>query len=136
MKSEVSKKNEYWLPKHRYYELKHFCLQYPYWRTVCNSIDSYSKTSSSIRRSNTSKSRTEIAADCREQYLRSIRLIEQAAYLTDNLIGKYLLIGVTENLSYDQLQTRYQVPCCRKHYYELYRKFFYILSYSQNSQCV
>ena len=29
---EVSEKNKYWIDKHRYYELKHFCLQYPLWK--------------------------------------------------------------------------------------------------------
>lgn len=27
-KPELSLKNPYYLPRHRYYELKHFCLQY------------------------------------------------------------------------------------------------------------
>ena len=31
-RSEISKKNPYWIPKHRYFELKHFCLQYPDWK--------------------------------------------------------------------------------------------------------
>lgn len=28
IRPEISVKNRYWLPKHRYYELYHFCLQY------------------------------------------------------------------------------------------------------------
>lgn len=28
IRPEVSEKNQYWIEKHRYYELKHFCLQY------------------------------------------------------------------------------------------------------------
>lgn len=24
----LSRKNPYWIPRHRYYELKHFCLQF------------------------------------------------------------------------------------------------------------
>ena len=135
MKSELSKKNEYWLPKNRYYELKYFCLQYPYWKYVCNSIDSYTKIGYSGKK-NDKVSQTEIAVNYRELYLKNIKLVERVAYLTDNIISRYLLIGVTENLSYDKLIVRYRIPCCRKYYYELYRKFFYILSYSQNLQCV
>ena len=30
-RAEVSKKNKYYISKHRYYELKHFCLQYKEW---------------------------------------------------------------------------------------------------------
>ena len=29
LRAELSEKNPYWIEKHRYYELKHFCLQYP-----------------------------------------------------------------------------------------------------------
>lgn len=32
IRPELSEKNKYWLEKHRYYELKHFCLQYPLWK--------------------------------------------------------------------------------------------------------
>lgn len=32
MRPELSQKNPYWIGKHRYYELKHFCLQYPIWK--------------------------------------------------------------------------------------------------------
>ena len=31
IRPELSKKNKYWIPKHRYYELKHFVMQYPQW---------------------------------------------------------------------------------------------------------
>ena len=29
IRPEVSTRNPFWINKHRYYELKHFCLQYP-----------------------------------------------------------------------------------------------------------
>ena len=28
IRPEVSQKNPFWIGKHRYYELKHFCLQF------------------------------------------------------------------------------------------------------------
>ena len=28
----ISENNKYWIDKHRHYELKHFCLQYPMWK--------------------------------------------------------------------------------------------------------
>lgn len=28
IRPELSEKNPYWIERHRYYELKHFCLQY------------------------------------------------------------------------------------------------------------
>lgn len=38
IRPELSEKNPYWLEKHRYYELKHFCLQYPIWRKAYSSL--------------------------------------------------------------------------------------------------
>ena len=32
IRPELSEKNPYWIERHRYYELKHFCLQYPIWK--------------------------------------------------------------------------------------------------------
>lgn len=38
IRSELSRKNPYWIEKHRYYELKHFCLQYPIWKQSYSSL--------------------------------------------------------------------------------------------------
>ena len=38
IRPEVSVKNKYWISRHRYYELKHFCLQYGEWKQAYNSI--------------------------------------------------------------------------------------------------
>lgn len=35
-------KTEFTLSKHRFYELKHFCLQYPGWKTAYNEADGWS----------------------------------------------------------------------------------------------
>ena len=32
IRNEISKKNKWYIGKHRYLELKHFCLQYPEWK--------------------------------------------------------------------------------------------------------
>ena len=32
IRPSISEKNKYYIDKHRYYELKHFCLQYPLWK--------------------------------------------------------------------------------------------------------
>ena len=39
IRAELSKNNPYYISKHRYYELKHFCLQYNEWKkayALCN----------------------------------------------------------------------------------------------------
>lgn len=34
IRPELSKSSKYWIDRHRYYELKHFCLQYPIWKKL------------------------------------------------------------------------------------------------------
>lgn len=46
VRAEISMKNKYWIPKHRYYELKHYCLQYPYWIKKYASVNLESSSSS------------------------------------------------------------------------------------------
>lgn len=41
---------------------------------------------------------------------------------------RYILRGVTEGLSYNALKMQYAIPCCREVYYNLYRRFFWLLS--------
>ena len=43
------------------------------------------------------------------------------------VLAHILLKGVTEGLAYDVLKLKYPIPCCKGDYYELYRKFFWIL---------
>lgn len=38
MKSTVSKKNKYWISRHRYLELVHFCAQYDEWIRIRNDL--------------------------------------------------------------------------------------------------
>ena len=48
LRAELSEKNPYWIEKHRYYELKHFCLQYPIWKKIYRSLDGFSGHSTSF----------------------------------------------------------------------------------------
>lgn len=40
-RAELSKKNPYYISKHRYYELKHFCRQYDEWKRALVRIDGW-----------------------------------------------------------------------------------------------
>ena len=39
LRPELSSKNKYYIDKHRYYELKHFCLQYTEWKKSYSAFD-------------------------------------------------------------------------------------------------
>ena len=57
-----------------------------------------------------------------------IKMIERLTEMAAGDLSSYLLKGITEGVSYDNLKTKSDIPCCRDKYYEMYRKFFYILN--------
>lgn len=128
LKPELSGKSKYYISRHRYYELKHFCLQYPEWKRELYSISSITSQKYSDRViDNMPTDRTQMLAEKRELYLRKMSIIEQACIKADPDIYDYILKAVTEGWSFDQLNARERIPCSRDTWYDRYRKFFYIL---------
>lgn len=131
IRPEVSEKNPYWIEKHRYYELKHFCLQYAMWKKICGSLDSLSRrpdNSAAFAKNGTVGDPTARCAEAREYYSDRMKMVEQAAVATDAELSNYILKGVTEGWSYDILKARLDIPCCKDVYYNLYRRFFWLLN--------
>lgn len=129
-RAKVSKKNKYYLEKHRFYELKHFCRQYGYWKKMFESLDSLAKNPDKLMPLSRSRHIVDPVATCveeREYYATRMDMVENAAKETDPTIGKYIFKAVTEGLSYDALFAFDVVPCCKDTYYKLYRIFFWIL---------
>ena len=134
IRPELSTKNKYWISKHRYYELKHFCLQYGDWKKkhadlLDLSISSYSFDSSPVRYRYTDA--TAKYAMQRAHYAEKIKLVEKAAFEADEHLYYYILKAVTEDLSYAYLKTTMNIPCGRDMYYDRYRRFFWLLSKSR-----
>lgn len=130
----LSSKNPYWIEKHRYYELKHFCLQYPIWKKACKALDGLSKAPAGLmlfQKDGRISDPTLQCVEAREFYLKRMRMIEETAANTDQELADYILKGVTEELSYDILLVRYGIPCSKDMYYNRYRKFFYLLNYER-----
>lgn len=132
VRGELSKKNKYYLDKHRYYELKHFCLQYDVWKKAYYSLDGYfyCLNSQPVDGGDLSDP-TEKVVEARYSFYKRMCMIEEAAKETDISLRNYILEGVTKGLSYEVLQARYNIPCCKEVYYDLYRKFFWILSHKR-----
>lgn len=128
MRPELSNKNPYWISRHRYYELKHFCLQYPEWQKRISDI-SYLESIElkDSRNPRVIKRVTEYKALGLYFYSRLVSMVEKAANETDDKLGDYILKAVTKSISYDTLYIKYDIPCSKSTYYMLYRKFFYIL---------
>lgn len=127
IRSEVSLKNPYYIPKHRYYELKHFCLQYPIWNSARNSLiglQSNGDLGVFVQQGITDP--TERCAESIIFYTERIDMIRKAAEGT--LIPKYIFKAVTQNLTYTYFEMNCDLMITRDQYYSEYRKFFYLLS--------
>lgn len=123
---ELSKKNKWWIPKHRYYELKHFCLQYDDWKEKVKYFGD-KRFSGNVRTNPEWSDPVGNEVAYREYYLSQMDIVEAAAYEADEQIGTYILHAVTEDLSFTVLRMVYEIPCGKDMYYDRYRKFFYIL---------
>lgn len=135
IRPEISKDNKYWISKHRYYELKHFCLQYPNWKRIVLDVYSSNTSTSIVERipsTNRPSDPTGNLALLNLYYLERIKLIEKIAAETDKQLSYYILKGVTEGFSYTYLKSRLEMPCSRDMYYDRYRRFFWLLSQERN----
>ncbi len=129
-RAEVSKKNPWYIPKEKYYEMLYFSRQYPTMRQELRdlqksypTIDMSEKVASSDIPTPTEKA-AERCAVIREK----MSLIEETAKEAGDDIAKWLLIGVTTMRSYEYLSLKMGMPLCRSSYYERYRKYFYLLA--------
>lgn len=134
IRPELSVKNKYWIDKHRHYELKHFCLQYPMWRKAYADLNDLSVSLSKLEQMSTTNIPGDPTAKCaikKARYLERIGLIEKTAMEADEDLYLYILKAVTEGLSYTYLKSKLEMPCSRDMYYDRYRRFFWLLSESR-----
>lgn len=109
-------KTEYELSKHRFYELKHFCLQYPEWEFSYNLLDGFSKEASQNEGDTTSRDGIR-RADL--QYKMTL-VQETCSDICEDYrdeVFRYVILGIRPNLSSDQ-----------QDFWYYYRKFFWELS--------
>lgn len=127
IRTKLSKKNPDYISKHRYLELRHFCLQYNEWKESLSQMDIFPSGSIVKINSNVSDPTARIVMK-RSIYLNNIKMIEECSKETDVILAPYILKAVTDGLTYDKLNARSKVPCSRDVFYKLYRRFFKILN--------
>ena len=135
IRPELSIKNKYWIDKHRHYELKHFCLQYPMWKKLYKEAEKSCISAVNLELERSTDRPSDITmryAMKKVYYAERIDLIEKTAKEADEYLYTYILKAVTEELSYTYLKSKMNIPCGRDMYYDRYRKFFWLLSESRN----
>lgn len=101
----------YDISRHRFLELKHFCLQYNYYKTLYLKLENLTNPPDIIAC---------IKRDCKY----AMELIEKTALDSDKLLGRYIFESVIKDVSYKQLN-----PPCNHDIFDLYRrKFFWLLN--------
>lgn len=127
---EISKRNKYWIPKYRFLELKYFCLQYPEWKReykILQTSIATSSTNSEIKTQQEFQDPTGNLAVRLEKLNSKISLVGKIAKMSDPEIGDYVLLAVTEGISFVNLKMMYEIPCERDMYYDRYRRFFWLM---------
>lgn len=130
IRPELSRSNKYWIDRHRYYELKHFCLQYPLWKQMHSSLIEYpSSWPLLISPCKTNAINDPVTRHIEERlyYAERMKMVERVAKETNEELSCYILEAITEGISYDHLRARTGIPCCKDVYYDLYRQFFWLL---------
>lgn len=101
-------KTEFKLSKHRFYELKHFCLQYPEWKRLYSQMDGWSEEIGKNEGDTTSRDGIR-----RGDIRRNVETIEKCARIVGNDILRFVTDG------------RISVPPDKMYDY---RRFFWELS--------
>ena len=82
IRPELSEKNPYWIERHRYYELKHFCLQYPIWKKAYAALDGLSRRPSDLEvfsKKGEISDPTVRCVEARSYYIERMKTVEQVA---------------------------------------------------------
>ena len=126
IRPEVSSRNAYYISRHRYYELKHFCLQYGEWKKAYRDLNGlpsrFSSTTEQPQMSGHSDP-TAMYAEARIYYKDRMCMVEESAAKAAGDMGGLMLRAVTEGVSSEHISP----PCCKEVWYAAYRRFFWLL---------
>ncbi len=131
VRPEVSKKNPYYIGRERYYELKHFCRQYPIWKKAYLALDGLSHRPADLEifsKPNQTSNPTARCAEARAYYSQRMEMVEKCARDADPHLYPYIMSYVTKGDAYGVLKMRDNIPCCKDVFYEVARKFFWLLN--------
>lgn len=130
LKNELSPRSKWHLSKHRYLELKHYCLQYPEWKERLELLTG-DLTSHQIAFGGRGSDPADITGQIgsmRAELSNNIEFVERTAREADPDLAGYILCAVTEDRSFPWLSTVMRIPCGKDMYYDRYRKFFWLMS--------
>jgi len=130
IRPEITEKSKYYISKHRYYELKHYCLQYPEWQKEYLTLGAVRGGGIVSLEQSEFSDPTGDAAVKRYALTKKMQLIKDTAELADPELAIYIFEAVTKGVSFTYLKMVMGMPAEKKMYYDRYRKFFWLLNCS------
>lgn len=134
IRPEISKKRSEWISKHRYYELKHFCLQYQEWKAKISEA-TYLRGNLITKGADKQIEFADPVHDyvsAIDIYQRNIEIVEASCEAADSELYGYLLEAVTKGITWNYLRYVKNIPCGRSKFYKAYRKVFWNLDKLKN----
>lgn len=119
IRTELSKKNKYYIPKYRRLELKNFCLQYKEWETEYLNLNGYSGIDMFDPTSEIAIRRLELKT--------KMDMVKQCAQECDVYLGGFIFNSVITGRTYNYYCTAKGMACGKDMFYDRLHKFFYIL---------
>lgn len=120
---------DYGISRHRYEELRAFCLQYEEKKCKINRGVSGMKCDG-MPKGTSSGDALERMAIRNVQYQKDCEMIEQAALAANSEIYPYIIKSVTNDLSYEFIEYDEKlgkIPVGKTNFYAFRRKFYYFL---------
>lgn len=130
IRPEISKNNSYWISKERYYELIHFCRQYPEWKREYDNVSLIisSQTDSDIIQKSDIDDPVSKAVECKLYFRDRMDMVDNTMYETCSWLKDRLFEGIIFGKSYEVMNAYSIMPCSKDFYYKMYREFFWNLN--------
>lgn len=131
-RAEISKKNKYWISKHRFYELSHHCMQYNEWKDEYRTLENQSVKGvdyDGMPHGTDISNPTESIGMRMAELKSKMETIEKTAEEADPILAKYILKAVTnEDVTFNYLKQFMDMPCEKDMYYDRRRKFYWLMN--------
>ena len=127
IRPKLSLKNKYYISKERYYELKHFCLQYSEWCREISKLKLFRSTELTGMPidHNVADPTGDIAVKI-ARLTKRIDVLKEAIGMLEPWISGYIFEAVTNGRTYEYFQGL-GIACGRVYFYDRYHEFFWHL---------
>lgn len=130
-RSELSKKNKYYLPTEEYLTVKHFCLQYPKWKAELDALTDAARAitydGDRVQTSGDSDPVPDIAMR-RIKLEKKKDIIDGAVAKVAPEIAEYIIRGICYKDTEYQLENK-GMPCGKKYYYLKRRETYWEIAH-------